>query len=261
MMNMKPVAQKVFLEKTIREAGRRVLGDFKKNHTVSYKAAGGRKPVTETDRETDAFFARAVKRHFPDDVYLSEEVAPDTDIAGEYAWIVDPIDGTSNFISGVPLFVVSAARVNPSGEVEVGAVYDPLHNELFLAERGKGATLNGKDLRQIAVANRRPHMVRFGGWNEEEVDRDTLQRISARCGEDKFKVYRFGTAALTLTYLAAGRLDMVALLGELSPWDIAGAYGIAKESGVFMIHPDGSPFRITAPKLFAARADLAQLIV
>lgn len=248
---------KKFLLKTIRETGKVVLRGYRGTQSVRYKDKLGYSPVTKTDLAADLFFHRAVRRFFPNDGYLSEELAPQASFRGRYTWIVDPIDGTRNFVSRVPFFAVSAARINPRGEIEIGALYDPLHDELFFAERGKGATLNGKRLSHHG--RRMEHVLRYGGWSEEN-DGALIKRIRRQLPkEEKLKVYRFGSAALALCYLAAGRLDLVGMFGGFSLWDVAGALIVLQEAGIRVVKFNGKPYTLQSQELVAAPPKLLRL--
>jgi myo-inositol-1(or 4)-monophosphatase len=208
--------------------------------------------VTEIDLAIERMCRALVAERYPDHDVLGEEFgAPDAGRPpARHCWIVDPIDGTTNFAHGMPIFCASVA-LEIDGRVDVAAVYDPTRDELFTAERGRGAWLNGGPL--AVSANDRlvdallvtgfPYTVRDEG--EEMLGLFGAFITKARA------VRRLGSAALDVCYVAAGRMDGFWERG-LGPWDIAAAALIVEEAGGRVSDLDGGPFVLRTGRLLAS---------
>ncbi|WP_127580205.1 inositol monophosphatase family protein [Paenibacillus koleovorans] len=195
--------------------------------------------VTEVDRGSEALIRNLIKTHFPDHAFLGEEgvgSGPEASVKAlqeaigeDYLWIVDPIDGTTNFVHGFPFFSVSIALAH-RGEVIVGVVYDPIHDELFVAEKGKGAYLKGKPMRVSAEARLSDSLVATGfpaGTHTTlPVNMKGLQSIAPHVRNIRV----VGSAALHMAYVAAGRLSGFWEIG-LNSWDLAAGALLVKEAG------------------------------
>ncbi|MBI4707830.1 MAG: inositol monophosphatase [Candidatus Omnitrophica bacterium] len=184
--------------------------------------------VTRADKEAEQIILKTIKHKFPDHHFLAEESIKEVD-TGEYRWIIDPLDGTTNFIHEYPVFSVSIALEYKS-DVVLGVVYDPLRDELFTAEKGKGAFLNGKPLRVSLISDLSKSLVATGFpfRKKELIDPylDLFKNIFHRVSD----IRRAGSAALDLAYLASGRCDGFFEIG-LSPWDIAAGSLLITEAG------------------------------
>jgi myo-inositol-1(or 4)-monophosphatase len=208
--------------------------------------------VTEVDLEIERMCRALVAERYPDHDVLGEEFgAPDAGRpAARHCWIVDPIDGTTNFAHGMPIFCASVA-LEIDGRVDVAAVYDPTRDELFTAERGRGAWLNGRHL--AVSANDRlvdallvtgfPYTVRDEGEEMLGLFGTFIKKARA--------VRRLGSAALDVCYVAAGRMDGFWERG-LGPWDIAAAALIVEEAGGRVSDLDGGPFVLRTGRLLAS---------
>ena len=184
--------------------------------------------VSQVDQAAEAAIIEVIKDHYPDHAILAEE----SGAAGEheYQWIIDPLDGTTNYLHGFPQFSVSIA-VARKGEPEHGVVYDPLRQEIFTASRGQGAQLDGRRLRVSKRTTLQQSLVATGfpyRANLEHIER-YLNMLRAVMLESA-GVRRPGSAALDLCYVAAGRVDAFFELG-LSKWDIAAGALIIREAG------------------------------
>jgi myo-inositol-1(or 4)-monophosphatase len=194
--------------------------------------------VTRVDRESEQIILNTIKRDFPDHHFLAEESVRDDD-AGGYRWIIDPLDGTTNFIHGYPVFSVSIA-LELKGEVILGLVCDPLRNETFSAEKGKGAFLNGRPVKVSSVGDLRNSLVTTGfPFRRKEIIGpylDLFKNIFYRVSD----IRRAGSAALDLAWLASGRCECFFEIG-LSPWDIAAGSILIKEAGGIITDFGGGP--------------------
>ena len=218
-------------------------------------------PVTDIDRQSEAYIIDAIRRRFPSHRIVTEESG---ELHGEdsQVWYIDPLDGTVNFAHGVPLFAVSLAYVE-GDEVVLGAVYTPLQDECYYAQRGQGAWLDGRSLRVSLVEELSQSLLVTGFpynvWNTPLNNLDQFTRFTLRSQG----VRRLGSAALDLCYVAAGRLDGYWEV-QIEPWDIAAGALIVQEAGGMVTKKDGDsdylspPFSVLAanPRLHAAMLEV-----
>jgi myo-inositol-1(or 4)-monophosphatase len=198
--------------------------------------------VTETDREIERGFRDLIGRRFPHHEVLGEEFSPPEDRARvpPYCWIFDPLDGTTNFAHGLPIFCSSLA-LEVDGVLVVAAVYDPNRRELFTAERGAGAWLNGAPLRVSQAGTLIDSLLCTGFPYSVQEKPDELVGLFAHFLGVSRAVRRLGSAAIDLCYVAAGRLDGFWEM-HLGPWDIAAGALIVEEAGGRVSATDGGPF-------------------
>ena len=196
--------------------------------------------VTEVDVEVETMFRALVAERFPDHQVLAEEMGGAAAAPKGPCWVFDPIDGTTNFAHGLPIFCASLA-LEIDGVAEVGAVYDPTRRELFTAERGGGAYLNGRPL-GVSSTDRLVDAVLVTGFPYDVHSRiEEIVGLFARfvgCGR---AVRRLGSAAIDLCYIAAGRMDGF-WERDLKPWDIAAGALIVAEAGGRITGMDGRAF-------------------
>ena len=199
--------------------------------------------VTDVDLAVETWFRAFIHERFPDHRILAEELQ-DRSRAGAaespYCWIFDPIDGTTNYAHGLPIFCASLG-VEIDGRIEVGAVFDPTRKELFTAERGRGAFLNDVRLQVSSTDTLRDALLCTGFPYDVYLNADEVVGLFSRFVEASRAVRRLGSAALDLCYVAAGRLDGF-WEDRLHPWDIAAGALIVEEAGGTIAGYDGSPF-------------------
>ncbi len=230
-----------------RAAGK-ILAD-KFHHAREIKSKGKRDIVTDADFAADRAIRRVILAQFPRDYFLSEEDSKEARAvlwtraaeSGAAVWVVDPLDGTTNYAQRIPCFCVSIALYR-AGRVEIGVVYDPLLKELFAAERGRGAWLNGKPIRVSGVRQFENAVIGME-YARKNVLREqtirTLRQVVTRANTAR----AFGAAALSLCYVAAGRLDGYFHFA-LSPWDVAAAACIIEEAGGRVTTPAGQAWSV-----------------
>ncbi len=191
--------------------------------------------VTEVDREAEAIIIADIRKAYPDHAILAEE----SGAAGEstYRWIIDPLDGTTNYVHGFPQFCVSIA-LEHRGRLEQGVVFDPLRQELFTASRGAGARLDDRRIRVSRRSGLEGALLGTGFPFRGAYDLDTyLQTVRALVPRSA-GIRRAGAAALDLAYVAAGRLDGFWEFG-LEPWDMAAGVLLIREAGGLVTDADG----------------------
>lgn len=205
--------------------------------------------VTEVDQKVESEIIYHIKRAYPDHSILGEESG---EIDGnEWQWVIDPIDGTRNFIHGFPHFAISIAVLH-KGKVEHGVIYDPNRQELFIASRGKGAVLNDRRIR-VSTRKRLEDCLLGTGFAYRHTNKDMaiptqiLQTFLPGCGD----VRRAGAATLDLAYVACGRLDGFWELG-LKIWDVAAGALLIKEAGGIVCDLDGSENFLKSGNVVAA---------
>lgn len=186
--------------------------------------------VSEADIVAHDYVTRAIAQAFPEDDILSEEQpnALHTPITQHPTWVIDPLDGTSNFLAGIPLFAVAIALV-VEGKTQVGVIYDPIHDELFAAEKGKGTTLNGERVFVSGKKVPRGAML-FAGRGYKDEHRKRHAQIISIMEQETTYFRRLGTATIMLAYVAAGRADAVILTGN-NPWDTTAGALLVEEAG------------------------------
>ncbi|MEM1347370.1 MAG: inositol monophosphatase family protein [Myxococcota bacterium] len=216
-------------EALAREAGQRMLRARRGGIEIEYK--GTNDLVTNVDREVERFLRGELRAMFPSDGIMGEEYGEREGEAGpNRQWLIDPIDGTTNFSRGIPTFCVSIA-LQVHGHTAAAAIYDPNLDELFSARRGGGATLNGRPMHVSETERMRDAMqvTGFPPLKSGDTFETIIQRLGQMIGASR-GVRRFGSAAMDLAYVAEGRLDGFWEF-DLNPWDTAAGYLLVEEAG------------------------------
>ena len=243
-MNITQIA--ALLKDLVHQAGRIILSAHKGRELCVESKMGSANFVTSYDTMVQEHVIRRIKEIIPDAVFIAEEKDNDPSaMMGEHCFIIDPIDGTTNFIHGFRASCISIAMAS-RGEVILAAIYDPYRDELFTAEKGKGAFLND---RPIHVSDRvgEQTVITFG---TSPYYKDSVSDKTFALAKDVFlamgDLRRLGSAALDLANLAAGRADAFFEM-ILSPWDFAAGMLIVREAGGIVTQIDGSEVKVTEP--------------
>src|SRR5499427_2874922 len=223
--------------KAARKAGRTLKRDFGEIEHLQTSLKGPANFVTAADRHAEEILCEELAHARPGYGFLGEEGGAREGSDKTHRWIVDPLDGTLNFLHGIPHFAISIG-LEREGTMVAGVIYNPANDELFTAERGKGAFLNEKRLR---VAGRRrlvDAVVSCGLPHHGRGDLDLFRSEFAAVQDKVAGLRRFGAAALDLAWVAAGRLDAY-WERNLSPWDMAAGLLMVREAGGFVSDLDG----------------------
>ncbi len=242
------------IQEIAREAGALLMSYFGKVE-IEYK--GDVDIVTKADRETEKLIVERIHGEWPDHDITGEE-GTKTQTGSDYRWYIDPLDGTTNFAHGYPVFCVSIA-VEYKGELVAGVIFDPTRNELFSAERGAGADLDGRrihvsktaKLSEALIATGFPSQKRHKNPNIHFYHHITLRTHGLR---------RAGSAALDLTYTACGRYDGYWEF-KLNPWDTAAGVLLVREAGGRVTYMRGKPFEIASREVLASNGLLHDELV
>ena len=229
-----------------REAGVLLMQHFQQPLEITYKRRSDL--VTEADRRSEALIVQRLRSYFPDHAIVAEEGGGQK-TGSDYCWYVDPLDGTTNFAHGFPVFSVTLGLAY-RGEVVAGVVYDPTRNELFTAERGAGAFLNGRPLRVSNVENLAECLVATG-FPPFATNHDLNVEFYFRFTQLTHGIRRAGSAALDLCSVAAGRFDGFWEL-KLNPWDKAAGSLLVAEAGGLVTGITGQPFNLLGDDIFAS---------
>lgn len=236
-----------YVENLARQSGDILKAGYDTEHQVGYK--GVIDLVTEVDHQSEEFLLGEIRKDFPDHHIFSEEsgIIQGND---EHIWYVDPLDGTVNYAHHIPIFCVSIAYAF-QGTLTLGAVYDPMRDEMFLAERGQGSYLNGRRLRVSTVTElQRSLLVTGFPYNAWDTPQDNFNNF-VKFGKLSQGVRRLGSAALDLCYVAAGRFEGFWEMA-LNPWDVAAGGLIAEEAGARVTNISGEADYLSPPQSVVA---------
>ncbi len=218
--------------------------------------------VSEADRAAEAAIIDVIRKHYPEHAILAEESGAGGGADSDTVWIIDPLDGTTNYLHGFPVFAVSIG-VQVAGRMAHGVVYDPMRQELFTASRGAGAQLDERKIRVSGLRDMKRALVGTGfPFRQADTEMEPFLAMLGKVLRHTSGVRRPGAAALDLCYVAAGRLDAFWETG-LAPWDLAAGSLIIREAGGIVSGLDGSEdFLETGhvlcgtPKIYAGLAKL-----
>ncbi|MBP6122622.1 MULTISPECIES: inositol-1-monophosphatase [Providencia] len=215
-----------------RKAGNLIAKHYETPQNIEVTKKGTNDFVTNIDRESERLIIEVIRKSYPDHTIITEESGELLGKDDDIQWVIDPLDGTTNFIRRLPHFAVSIA-VRLKGRTEVAVVYDPMRNELFTATRGQGAQLNGFRLRVADAKNIEGTIIATGFPFKQKQHATAYMNIMSKLFVECADFRRTGSAALDLCYVAAGRVDAYYEIG-LKPWDFLGGELIARESGAIV---------------------------
>jgi len=256
---MQSMETKKYLDFAIRlskKAGKIALKKYGKNINIGYKGGAKNNIVTEVDNEIEELIVKEIGKRFPDHCVLTEERGACGKAGSTHRWVIDPIDGTTNYAHGYSFFAVSIG-LEINGKMVVGAINAPYIKELFSASKGHGAFLNGKAIRVSKNPDLETSLLATGF---------TYKNRGLNLPNFEYFLYntqgirRCGAATLDLCHVAAGRLDGYWELG-LRPWDIAAGSLIVQEAGGLVTALDGSPLKLDGKSLLTANPHIHKQMV
>jgi myo-inositol-1(or 4)-monophosphatase len=240
-----------------RRAGDLIVRSLSRLDSIKIDTKGRNDFVTDIDRKAEADIIATIRRSHPQHAVLGEESGRSGD--SEFVWIIDPLDGTTNFLHGFPTFAVSIA-VEHKGRLEHAVVYDPMRQEFFTASRGDGAQLEGKKMRVSTQRTLEGSLIGTGFPFREGANLDAYLAMLKVVMSTAAGVRRPGAASLDLAYVAAGRIDGFWEFG-LSPWDTAAGTLLIQEAGGRVGTPAGAEYALGSnivagnPKIYQALLD------
>jgi myo-inositol-1(or 4)-monophosphatase len=238
-----------------REAGALLMGYFHRRVKVEYK--GDVDLVTEADRASEALITKRIRERWPGHNIMGEE-GTRSEQGSDYRWYVDPLDGTTNFAHGYPVFCVSLGLEHKDERV-AAVIFDPTREEMFTAERGGGALLNGHPIHVSSIANLAECLVATGFPSHKRHKNPNIffyHQITLKT----HGVRRAGSAALDLCNVACGRFDGFWEF-NLNPWDTAAGVLIVQEAGGQVTRFDGQPFRIDSRETLASNGQVHEALL
>jgi len=242
-----------------RKAARGLIRDFGEVENLQVSMKGPADFVSSADLKAEKTLREELQKGRPTYGFLMEEGGELAGGDAHHRWIIDPIDGTTNFLHGIPHFCISIG-LERDGDMVAGVIYEPIHDEMFHAERGAGAYLNERRLRVSARRKMEEAVfatgIPFKGRQGHEQFVADATAVMAVCAG----IRRFGSAALDLAYVAAGRYEGYWECG-IRPWDIAAGIVLVKEAGGYVTDMDGKSDMLTTGEIVAANDHLHQPIL
>ncbi len=242
-----------------RNAGNLILRACEDLSKVEASQKGSNDLVTNVDKEAEAVIRETILKAYPKHCIVGEELGEHNGADADYLWVIDPLDGTTNFVKGIPHFAVSIA-LKVKGRTEQAVVYDPIRGELFTATRGQGAQLNSKRLR-VSKSNELAGSVLATGFPfKQKHHLDAYMEAFKALFIQTADIRRAGSAALDMAYVAAGRVDGFFEIG-LKPWDTAAGQLLVKEAGGLVMDFAGGANFDKSGNIVCGAPKLAQAIV
>ena len=218
--------------KACRKASKILIRDFGEIENLQVSLKGPGDFVTASDKKVEEIIISELQKARPNYSILSEEVG-NIKNDDSFKWIIDPIDGTANFLHGIPHFAISIG-LESDGEIICGMIYDPIKDEIFAAEKGNGSYLNNQRIRVSSRSKLKDCIIFTGGPKTESQDRDlALKEYNSFSSKVLIPIRKLGSAALDMAYVAAGRSDGF-WQRNLNYWDIAAGIILVRESGGFV---------------------------
>ncbi len=252
LVKEKEIAVKAALQAGVllrRHLGKLQAGDVSVKKRFDY--------VTVIDKKSEELIVGTIRSVFPRHKFLAEETHRDD--KGGFRWIIDPLDGTTNYIHSVPLFAISIG-LELDGEIVLGVIYDPIYKELFVAEKGRGAALNGKAIHVSEISNPEKSLLGTGFPFRAQEHLTEYLTSFRRLVAQSSGIRRIGAVALDFAWLAAGRYDGFWETG-LAPWDVAAGYLMVKEAGGQMTDFSGGDDPIWSGNVVASNGHLQALLL
>lgn len=242
------------MQQAARKAGRGLMRDFGEVENLQVSRKGPGDFVSHADLRTEKLLKEELARVRPSFGFVTEEGEPEVGTDPEHRWIVDPLDGTTNFLHSIPHFAISIA-LQRGRDIVAGVVYQPLSDEMFWAERGQGAYLNDRRLRVAARHELADAVIATGIPHLGRAENGTYMRELEAVSGEVAGIRRLGAAALDLAYVASGRCDAM-WEGGLEIWDIAAGVLLVREAGGYVSTTSGAESVLDSGDVLAANSAL-----
>jgi myo-inositol-1(or 4)-monophosphatase len=230
-----------------KKAGDFLLKEFDNFDRTKIEIKSPGQILTQADLASEKIILQEIKENFPSHAILSEE-SGENGLTSEYLWVIDPIDGTTNFSFHNPLWSISIGLVK-NGEIVLGVVYAPKLKEIFVAEKGKGATLNGKPIKVSNILMERSINTFCHGGGKKDIEK--AMNYAKIQKENRIDCRQLGSAAIELAYVATGRVESLFIPG-LKTWDVAAGVLLVREAGGWVTDFDGSYFTLKSRDVVAS---------
>ena len=244
--------------KAAEKAARSLVRDFGEVEHLQVSVKGPGDFVTNADRKAEKILIQELQKARPKYGFLIEESGEILGEDPEYCWIVDPLDGTTNFLHGIPHFAISIA-LEKRGEIISAVIYDPIKNEFFTAEKGRGAFFNKRKIR-VSGRDKLQNCVVGTGVPVTQPKSDEATSQLRSINTHVAAVRSFGSIALDLAYIGAGRLDGF-WKNNFQPWDVAAGMLIVQEAGGIVTDATGDEFHFESPSILATNAKIHEQII
>jgi myo-inositol-1(or 4)-monophosphatase len=242
-----------------RNAGKVILRAFEESDKIEVQQKGSNDFVTNVDKNAEAVIRETILKAYPNHCIVGEELGQHSGSDSDYLWVIDPLDGTTNFIKGIPHFAVSIA-LQVKGRIEQAVIYDPIRGDLFTATRGQGAQLNSKRIRVSPAKELSGTVLATGFPFKQKHHLEAYLNAFSALFVHTADMRRAGSAALDLAYVAAGKIDGFFEIG-LKPWDTAAGQLLIKEAGGLIVDFAGGNNFDNSGNIICGAPKLAQAIV
>ena len=244
-----------------RKASKHIIRDFGEIEKLQTSVKGPGDFVTMTDKKVEEILIEELRKARPKYSVLSEEIGEiKNDDSEDFKWIIDPIDGTSNFLHGIPHFAISLALENKK-EIICGIVFDPIKNEIFSAEKGNGAYLNNQRMRVSARKKLKDCLIVTGGPRQNHQNKEVcMEEYKKFSSKVLIPIRKMGSASLDMAYVAAGRCDGV-WQRNLNYWDIAAGVLLVKEAGGYVTDFSGKDKYIENKTILATNSRIGEEMI
>jgi len=242
-----------------RNAGKIIARSYEEIDMIETEQKGSNDFVTNVDKDAENTIIATIRKSYPEHCIVGEEFGENKGADSDYQWIVDPLDGTTNFIKGIPHFSVSIA-LKVKGKLDQAVIYDPIRSELFTASRGAGAQLNGYRIRSSKAKELQATVLATGFPHKQKHQLDAYLAAFKDFFVETSDMRRSGSAALDLAYVAAGRVDGFWELG-LKPWDTAAGQLLVKEAGGIITDFEGGADQDKSGNIVAGNPKVVKAMV
>ena len=245
--------------KACRKAAKTIIRDFGEIENLQVSLKGPGDFVTNCDKKVEKILIEELQKARPNYSILSEEIGEiNNDVS--FKWIIDPVDGTANFLHGIPHFAISIG-LEHNKEIICGIIYDPIKDEMFVAEKGEGSYLNNQRMRVSSRSKLKDCIIFTGGPKRESKDRDlSLKEYTSFSSKVLIPIRKLGSASLDMAYVAAGRCDGF-WQRNLNYWDIAAGVVLVKEAGGFVTDLKGNNEYVENKTILATNSKINEEMV